>query len=100
MGKIDATEEYLAIFTSLHLKHNLLLVFPAGIFLSLHGLSYSNNSVVNLTDIGDSNETGLICHTNHTNCCKKGGPDYLGSRWWYPGNRTVTSNPRSREAFT
>ena len=54
---------------------------------------------MDLADIGDSNETGLICRTNHTNCCTKGGSDYLGSRWWYPGNRTVTSNHSSAEAF-
>ena len=55
--------------------------------------------MVNLTDVGDSNATGLICHTSYSNFYTGRGLDYLSSRWWYPGNRTVTSNPSSR-AFT
>ena len=56
--------------------------------------------MVDLAGIGDSNENGVICHTNYTNCCARGGPDYLGSRWYYPGNRIVTSNRSSAETFT
>ena len=68
----------------------------AGVFLSLSGLNYSNNSVVDLADIGYNNTTGLICHTNYST-----GHGYkLGSRWWYPGNRTVTSNRSSTEPFS
>ena len=56
--------------------------------------------MVNLDNIGNSYETGLICHTDYPNCCTGSGPYNLGSRWWYPGNRTVTSNRSSTEPFT
>ena len=68
--------------------------------MSLRGLDYSNNSVVNLDNIGNSSSRGLVCHTSYINCCARDGPDYLGSRWYYPGNRTVTSNRSSTEPFT
>ena len=55
--------------------------------------------MVDLAGIGNSSKTGLICHTNYTNCCTGGGSDNLGSRWYYPGNRTVTSNRSRTEAF-
>ena len=56
--------------------------------------------MVDLNEIGNFSNTGLVCHTNYTNCCISPMTMALGSRWWYPGNRAVTSNRSSTEAFT
>ena len=58
---------------------------------------YSNNSLLNMEEIGvDSN--ALFCLTNITQCCTSGGRDIIRD-WYYPNNNRIgikASNTISR----
>ena len=63
------------------------------VWLSLNGITYQNNSLVTLEDIGESDNT-LFCITNQTACCR---PPYTGENafsvknWFFPNNTRVPS---------
>ena len=66
----------------------------AGIGLTLNNVQYTNNSVVNITDITDS--AALICTTTRIGCCLSSD----GSHWYFPDGsqvqRTGTTYYRTR----
>ena len=66
-----------------------------GITLTLNGVEYTNNSVVNITDIG-TGSGALICTTTGLGCCTS----IRGDDWHFPdGNavqRTGTTYYRTR----
>ena len=64
-------------------KLAFFFLVPPGIYLSLQNEMYPNNSLVNLTDIGNVN-TALICHTSVTTCC-----NHNDSIWRYPDRTEV-----------
>ena len=68
---------------------------PTGIGLTLNGVQYPNNSVVNITDIG-TGSAALICTTTSLACCLSTD----GSHWYFPNGsrvqRTGTTYYRTR----
>ena len=66
-----------------------------GITLTLNGAHYTNNSVVNITDIG-TDSAALICTTTYIGCCLSTD----GSHWYFPDGsqvqRTGTTYYRTR----
>ena len=64
-----------------------------GVWFSLNGTTYQNNSCVTLEDIGDGDDA-LLCVTNLTACC---GPPYTGvngsviGNWFFPNGTRVPS---------
>ena len=64
------------------------------VWISLRGTTYQNNSNVTLEDIGDNNDTALVCVTNLTTCCR---PPYTGENgsvlgnWFFPNGTQVPS---------
>ena len=65
----------------LHLLH---LSCTTGVWLTLNSVQYSNNSVVNITDIG-TGSAALICTTTRPGCCLSTD----GSHWYFPDGSTV-----------
>ena len=62
----------------------------AGVYLSLSGTVYANNSVIPITEIGetiDSSNTGLQCITDRMPCCAT-LPNRAGD-WYYPDGTAV-----------
>ena len=62
-----------------------------GVSLSLRGTTFSNNSVVSITDIGDG-EDALLCHTDNTQCCRVRDnlPDRVAfGLWFFPNGDEV-----------
>ena len=63
-----------------------------GVWFSLKGTTYQNNSLVNLEDIGESDDAALLCMTDKTACCR---PPYTGrntsviGNWFFPDGTTV-----------
>ena len=55
---------------------------PEGVQLSLRGVAIANNSYVDVDDIGEGDNAGLLCHTNKTNCCGQ-RPNRAGE-WYFP----------------
>ena len=55
-----------------------------GIGLTLNNVQYTNNSVVNITDIG-TDSAALICTTTRPTCCLSTD----GSHWYFPDGSTV-----------
>ena len=56
--------------------HLVCLSCATGIGLTLNNVRYTNNSVVNITDIGTGN-AALHCTTTYIPCC------FSGDGWWY-----------------
>ena len=73
-------------------KLTFFFLVPPGIYFSLQNEMYPNNSLVNLTDIGNVH-TALICHTSVTTCCNQND-----SIWRYP-NRTEVQNRKAGGVF-
>ena len=56
-----------------------------GIGLTLNSVQYTNNSVVNITDIG-TGSAALLCTTTYRPCCFSGNP---GTHWYFPNGSRV-----------
>ena len=70
-----------------------------GVWFSLNGTTYQNNSVVALEGIGEGDDA-LICVTDNTACCGRAqspGYNILGD-WYYP-NGTGVVNTGERWEF-
>ena len=72
------------------------------VFGYLGTVAYSNNSVVNLIDIG-LNDNALFCYTNLSTCCRS--VDYpiggLQGSWMFPeGNAVGSLNKADSNVFT
>ena len=61
-----------------------LLFFSTGIGLTLNGVQYTNNSVVNITDIG-TDGAALLCTSTFSVCCFSGS----GHEWYFPNGSTI-----------
>ena len=61
-------------------------VFVTGIGLILNNVQYTNNSVVDITDIGNDS-AALICTTTLRVCCYSGPPP--GTHWYFPNGSRV-----------
>lgn len=61
----------------------------AGIHLSLKGTVYANNSVIQITEIGEtlfSSNTGLQCITDKIPCCRS---PFTAGEWYFPSGEVV-----------
>ena len=68
----------------------MICVFVTGIGLTLNNVQYTNNSVVNITDIG-TGSAALLCTTTYYPCCFSGPPP--GTHWYFPnGSRVENAN--------
>ena len=56
-----------------------------GIGLTLNSVQYTNNSVVNITDIG-TYSAGLFCTTTNSGCCSSANP---ATQWYLPNGSQV-----------
>ena len=65
-------------------SHLLHLSCATGIVLTLNNVQYTNNSVVNITDIG-TGSAPLICTTTGSGCCLSTD----GSHWYFPDGSAV-----------
>ena len=62
----------------------MCLSCTTGIGLTLNNVQYTNNSVVNITDIG-TDSAALICRTTRPTCCLSTD----GSHWYFPDGSQV-----------
>ena len=89
-------------FASVHVQIFPLIAkhttFPGvgDVWFSLRNEIFQNNSNVTLEDIGESNESALLCRTNLTACCKH--PD-IGN-WFFPDRSRVPSDGSLNTTFT
>ena len=68
--------------------HDYILSGAVGVTLSLHGSAVANNSYVNVADIGNTDDSALLCCTNKSGCC---GSDREG-QWYFPDGMMVPFN--------
>ena len=70
------------------------LYTEVGIFL--RGYLYGNNSIVNVTEIGEGSKS-LLCITNNTNCCQRMSM-LVGAQgnWFFPGSNSAVPPADSR----
>ena len=64
----------------------MCLSCTTGIGLTLNNVQYTNNSVVNITDIG-TGSAALRCTTTRIGCCFSGPPP--GTHWYFPNGSQV-----------
>ena len=62
----------------------------AGLGFNLKGELYSNNSIVNITDIG-SDTNALYCFTNRSGCCR-GSDGGANGEWFFPDGSQIDEN--------
>ena len=68
----------------------MCLSCATGIGLTLNNMQYTNNSVVNITDIG-TGSAALRCTTTYRPCCFAGPSP--GTHWYFPnGSRISNTN--------
>ena len=73
---------------------NIIFLSTGGVWFSLRGKTYQNNSIVILENIGEI-DTALLCVTNLTACCR---PPYIGEmgfavgNWFFPNGTRVPSS--------
>jgi hypothetical protein len=72
------------------------LLATAGVRLSLKGTTIANHSYVDVGDIG-ANETGLLCHTNKTDCC--GVLPNRAGEWYFSSGTRVENMAVSQVEF-
>ena len=58
-----------------------------GVYLSLKGTVFANNSVIPITEIGTTSNTGLQCITDRRPCCGTQGS--RAGEWFFPDGNTV-----------
>ena len=74
----------------------------AGVYLSLRGVVYANNSVIQITEIGETNpdndlNEGLQCITDRSPCCRF---TFRAGEWYmYTPERTMVPGPPSGVSF-
>ena len=87
----------MSFLTSEHKHYDIHIIFFPGagdVWFSLNGTTYQNNSCVTLEDIGEENDTALLCMTNFTACCQApytGTESGLGN-WYFPNGSVVPSS--------
>ena len=83
-------------------KHNVVIeiiiiitdfLLKEGVYLELNGINYSNNSYVNISDIG-TDSLALLCKTDLQICCKN--PNR--GEWYFP-NSSLVSRKGSEKDF-
>ena len=66
-----------------------------GVRFSLRGITYQNNSLVTLEDIGEG-DNALLCVTDLTTCCRPPYTDPFGpfaiGNWWFPNGSRVPAS--------
>ena len=78
--------------------------FPGagGVWLSLKNITYQNNSIVMLENIGEDDDA-LLCITNLTACCQ---PPYTGvngsvlGNWFFPNGTGVSGSNNQSDFHT
>ena len=74
-----------------------------GVYLSLNGVVYPNNSVILITEIEQTNTTsnnGLQCITDRKPCCASPNAANRQGEWYFPDNGGVVPRPGVDERFS
>ena len=83
---------------TVHVWNNFQHSVAGGVWFSLRGTTYQNNSLVNLEDIGEGDDA-LLCATDQTACCRSdytiGGVVY--GNWFFPNGTKVPSSGYRRD---
>ena len=66
-------------------------IMHIGVYLSLKGVVYANNSVISITEIGETNpdtnlNEGLQCITDRVPCCRS---TFRAGEWYFPNGTMV-----------
>ena len=74
----------------IHIHHNQTTFNTCtDVYLSLKGEIIPNYGYVNISDIGSTDETALLCHTNLPS---PPGGENSGGNWFTPERKEVTTN--------
>ena len=65
-----------------------LYLSTGDVWFSLRNITYRNNSIVTLEDIGEGDDA-LLCVTNQTACCRS---PYTAGNWFFPNGTRVPSS--------
>lgn len=66
-----------------------------GVHFSLSGISYGNNSLVTLEEIGEADENSLLCVTDNLNCCARSDNTVSNvplGEWTFPNRSLLDTN--------
>ena len=76
--------------------------FPGAgdVWFSLNGTTYQNNSCVTLEDIGDGDDTALLCMTNLTDFCNHSYNGTSLGNWFLPNGTKVQGTGVDHDFYT
>ena len=73
-----------------------MIAFHAGVYLSLKGVVYANNSIITVTEIGSGSDNSVKYITDKTPCCAS-FPFRFG--WWYFPDRSEVPQEGDATSF-
>ena len=88
----------------LYMNHVIFSLNPGPpVYLSLSYTNYfTNNSVIETSSIGETNEDALVCHTDLSTCCRgadnPSGPMGMGE-WVFPNGTNVPRDGSSNNDY-
>ena len=71
--------------------------FP-DVWFSLTNITYQNNSLVTLENIGEGDDA-LLCKTNQAACCRTPNSDKVLGSWFFPNETRVPSDNKNTDFF-
>ena len=81
----------------IYIYYNIPLVPVELIF---YGISYPNNSVLSLNDIGNtSTGSAILCTTNRSPCCSSSDASMRFGEWYYPNGAMVLNNAAGEDFY-
>ena len=87
---ISFTCNHIGVVSSKTLSLNLS-TGAGGVWFSLGGTTYQNNSLVSLEDIGEG-DAALYCLTNQPACCRPPHTVSATGNWYFPNTNRVPSS--------
>ena len=86
-------------------SHDVLMIISvyansSGVYLALRGVHITNNSNINIRNIGQTSDNpngALQCITDHLSCCNQMNPQRRGE--WYLPNGALVQGTTSTTAF-
>ena len=77
---------------TVHVWNNFQHSVAGGVWFSLRGTTYQNNSLVTLENIGDSYDDTLHCMTDLPACCRPPYTSNATGNWYFPNGTRVLSS--------
>ena len=67
--------------------------------IEFKGVTYPNNTAINIADVGEEDSEAVLCRTDLTSCCAYTPTQPGQGHWVYPNGTTVGNRPSGEDFF-